>query len=260
MATNIQNILKLITVYSSLSYVKEEETNTRQILEYKVYMEHQLNSIWHTKPSPAGIRSTRQRHTKPSPAAYEAHASAQRHTKPSPAAYKALADLASGIRSPRQRHTKPSPAAYEALASGIRSPRQRHTKPSPAAYKALASWHTKPSPAAYEALASGIRSPRQRHRTRHLGGRRSIHQPSQAAAWGPEAKKTKTGISKSRQAWVEGCSAAMPRRDTFRQSTGFKRPSRGGRGRGRGKPDNRSKGWPKGTDCGYLRGRGGWRR
>jgi hypothetical protein len=102
-----------------------------------------------------------------------------------------------------------------------------------------------PLPAAYEAMAAVL------DKDIADKGARYINPPKTAA--GPPSKKARIDQSKLRQDWVDGCSAALPRRDTTstqRHSSGL--PTRGGdRGRGRGAFKPRP--W-------YKFGRGGARR
>ncbi len=113
-----------------------------------------------------------------------------------------------------------------------------------------------PLPAAYEAMAAVL------DKDIADDGARYINPPKTAA--GPPNKKPRVDQSKLRQEWVEGCSAALPRRDT----TGIKRnpsgpSSRGGdRGRGRGVFKPRpwikfGRGGARGRGWGNVRGGGG---
>ncbi len=84
-------------------------------------------------------------------------------------------------------------------------------------------------------------------------GARYINLPKLAA--GPPNKKKKVDHSKLHQDWVDGCSVALPRRDTHSSQSNFHgHPSRG-RGRGRGRGTFRPHLWNK-SGRGNTRGRG----
>jgi hypothetical protein len=103
-----------------------------------------------------------------------------------------------------------------------------------------------PLPEAYDTLACAIES------DILTDGIRYINPPK--AQSGMPAKKNKMDLSLSRQGWVDGCSAAVARRDTER-SHGSYNP---GRGRGWNTSDMRTRGGNRGNFA-WKRGRG-WRR
>jgi hypothetical protein len=78
-----------------------------------------------------------------------------------------------------------------------------------------------PLPEAYDALTSAI------ERDILMEDARYINPPKQSG--GGPSKRFRTDFSKTRQQWVEGCSAAVPRRDTYNPSA-----PRNNRTRGRG--------------------------
>ncbi len=82
-----------------------------------------------------------------------------------------------------------------------------------------------PLPAAYEAMAGVL--------VKDISddGARYINPPKPSN--GPPSKKPRVDQSKLRQGWVDGCSAALPRRDTL-ASQHIRPPNGGSRGRGRG--------------------------
>jgi hypothetical protein len=74
-------------------------------------------------------------------------------------------------------------------------------------------------------------------------GARYINPPRSAS--GPPNKKQRIDQSKLRQDWVDGCSAALPRRDNLTTQTHqHSRPLRGG-GRGRGRGSHNPRPWIK---------------
>jgi hypothetical protein len=107
-----------------------------------------------------------------------------------------------------------------------------------------------PLPAAYEAIAGVL------DKDISDDGARYINPPR--ASSGPPSKKQRIDESKLRQGWVDGCSAALPRRDNFAtQSVQHSRHRRGG-GRGRGGGSHKPRPWTKfGRGGGGSRGRGG---
>jgi hypothetical protein len=68
-------------------------------------------------------------------------------------------------------------------------------------------------------------------------------------------KKPCIDLAKTRQEWVDGCSATLQRRDTVSRGERRDAVSGGGRGRGGGKPDYGTFHWKK-----FGRGRGSLRR
>jgi hypothetical protein len=103
-----------------------------------------------------------------------------------------------------------------------------------------------PLPAAYEAMAGVM--------VKDIldDGARYINPPKSSN--GPPSKKPRVDQSKLRQGWVDGCSAALLRRDTL-VSQHIRPPNGGNRGRGRGAPYLRP--WSKfGRGGGRGRGRG----
>jgi hypothetical protein len=99
-----------------------------------------------------------------------------------------------------------------------------------------------PSREAYEALASAIERDVLSDEVKY------INAPNPHG--GNPPKRPRTDLSQSRQGWVTGCSAAVPRRDTYLAPRG--NSSRGSAARG---SSSRGKGW------GWTprRGHGGWR-
>ncbi len=84
-----------------------------------------------------------------------------------------------------------------------------------------------PSPAAYEALTSAIERDILTDEVKYINALK----PHGGAA----SKRQKTDLSRTRQGWVTGCSAAVPRHDTAqasRGSCGWGSGGHGGRGRG----------------------------
>jgi hypothetical protein len=79
-----------------------------------------------------------------------------------------------------------------------------------------------PLPEAYDALSSAI------ERDILLENARYINPPKQLGEVAP--KRPRTDFSKTRQQWVDGCSAAIPRRDTYNPSV----RTTGVRGKGNG--------------------------
>ncbi len=104
-----------------------------------------------------------------------------------------------------------------------------------------------PLPAAYEAMAAVL------DKDISDEGARYINPPRTSS--GPPSKKPRVDQSKFRQEWVDGCSAALPRRDNFNKQ-GFQHghPPRGG-GRGRGRGSHKPRPWSK-FGRGGVRGRG----
>jgi hypothetical protein len=102
--------------------------------------------------------------------------------------------------------------------------------------------HVHPSMAAYEALATVIERDVLIEDVKYINAPKS-HGDS-------AAKKQETDLCRSRQGWVVGCSAAVPRRDTIPSSRGH--CGRGSRGSG-----GRSKSWQWKAGRGSG-GRGGW--
>jgi hypothetical protein len=121
-----------------------------------------------------------------------------------------------------------------------------------------------PSPAAYRKMASDLEADLMTPEARYTN-------PVRTGEKAP-AKKLKTDDSLNRASWVNGCPAALPRRDSanrkprgsvYRGSTSFARPARGGsmphgRYSHRGRGYAPSTGWP--FRSGRARGmrRGSW--
>ncbi len=81
-----------------------------------------------------------------------------------------------------------------------------------------------PSRDAYEALANAIERDVLKDDVKYIN--------APTAHGGSSSKRLRTDLSQSRQGWVTGCSAVVPRRDTFQPSRGSS--ARGSAGRGRG--------------------------
>ncbi len=94
-----------------------------------------------------------------------------------------------------------------------------------------------PLPEAYEELASKVMSDILIEGVKYINPPKEHH-----SAFAP--KKPRTDLARSRQGWVEGCSAALPRRDTERSGKGTVRTSNSGQHthRGRGSASSRSRG------------------
>jgi hypothetical protein len=109
-----------------------------------------------------------------------------------------------------------------------------------------------PLPAAYEAMAAVM------DKDIADEGARYINPPKTAA--GPPSKKPRVDHSKLRQEWVDGCSAALPRRDTHNNLRYPRGQSPRGEGRGRGRGTFKPRPWSKfGRGGARGRGRGGGR-
>jgi hypothetical protein len=91
-----------------------------------------------------------------------------------------------------------------------------------------------PLPEAYDALASTIESDILTDGVRYINPPKSQNDIP--------AKKNKMDLSRSRQGWVNSCSAAVPRRDTVR-SYGCSNPRRG---RGWSTANTQTRGGPRG--------------
>jgi hypothetical protein len=94
-----------------------------------------------------------------------------------------------------------------------------------------------PSRAAYEALAGAIERDVLKDDVKYINAPKTHGEIS--------SKRRRTDLSQSRQGWVTGCSAAVPRRDTAQ-------PIRGASGRG---STGRGRGW----QWKASRGHNGWR-
>jgi hypothetical protein len=104
-----------------------------------------------------------------------------------------------------------------------------------------------PLPAAYEVMAGVLDKDISDEDARYINPPRSSS--------GPPNKKPRVDQSKLCQEWVDGCSAALPRRDTFNtQKHQHSRPPHGG-GRGRGRGSHYPRPWSK-FRRGGVRGHG----
>jgi hypothetical protein len=89
-------------------------------------------------------------------------------------------------------------------------------------------------------------------------GARYINPPKSAS--GPPEKRLRVDHSKLRQDWVEGCSAALPRRDTISGQPNTRGNSARGRSRGSGHGISKPRSWTMAGRSGNGgRGRGGGR-
>jgi hypothetical protein len=94
-----------------------------------------------------------------------------------------------------------------------------------------------PLQATYETMASVMDSDITDEEARY------INPPKQSTC--PPNKKPRIDQSKLRQDWVDGCSGALPRRDTFTSQCNPRGFSSRGRGRGSGRGSSRHHFWSK---------------